>query len=223
MKYSLVTMKPNVMRRNFFSQILGMNLRIWVSMKARRTIMKRGSFDNYIMGTKPKDLDSKFGIFIKSMMKSKLKDPKFKLPPIAGHSTQDRTRKTKYWEYRNIPSVYMPNTVKSALQDNTEYYVKTPQEMSRYEIAELEQELREAGEDGGDSDDDEIEADTPEETERLRKCPEHQKWMAKMRKLCKLRHGVIKRYFEKYKYRKAARNEIIAAAEASEEAIKEMM
>ena len=51
MKYSLITMKPNVMRRSFFSQILGMNLRVWVSMKARRTIMKKGSFDNYILST----------------------------------------------------------------------------------------------------------------------------------------------------------------------------
>ena len=53
MKYSLITMKPNVMRRTFFSQILGMNLRVWVSMKARRNIMKKGSFDNYILTTKP--------------------------------------------------------------------------------------------------------------------------------------------------------------------------
>ena len=87
MKYSLITMKPNVMRRSFFSQILGINLRIWVSMKARRTIMKRGSFDNYIMQTNSKDLDSKFGIFIKEIMKKKQKDPKFKLPSIPGHAT----------------------------------------------------------------------------------------------------------------------------------------
>jgi ribosomal protein L28 len=54
MKYSLVTMKPNVMRRSFFSEILGINLRVWVSMKARRCIMKKGSFDNYILNTREK-------------------------------------------------------------------------------------------------------------------------------------------------------------------------
>ena len=69
MKYSLITMKPNVMRRSFFSQILGMNLRVWVSMKARRTIMKKGSFDNYILSTNSKTLDSKFGVYIKSLIK----------------------------------------------------------------------------------------------------------------------------------------------------------
>lgn len=59
------------------------------------------------------------------------------MPIIPGHNTQARTRKTKFWEYRNIPSIYMP--AGSNLQiDQTEYYMKTPQEMSRYEIAELE-------------------------------------------------------------------------------------
>lgn len=69
MKYSLITMKPNVMRRTFFSQILGMNLRVWVSMKARKTIMKKGSFDNYILRTKPEQLDSKFGMYIRNLMR----------------------------------------------------------------------------------------------------------------------------------------------------------
>ena len=87
-----------------------MNLRIWVSMKARRTIMKRGSFDNYIMRTPAKQLDSKFGVLLRSLMKKKEKDPQFKVPLIAGQATLPRTRKTKYWEYRNVPSVYLPAT-----------------------------------------------------------------------------------------------------------------
>ena len=53
MKYSLITMKPNTMRKNMFSDILGMNFRLWISMKARRCIMKSGSFDNYLLQTKP--------------------------------------------------------------------------------------------------------------------------------------------------------------------------
>ena len=47
--------------------------------------------------------------------------------------------------------------------------------------------------------------------------------MVKMKQLMKLRHGVIKSYFEKNKYKKASRNEIIQAAEESEVAIKEIM
>ena len=48
-----------------------MHLRIWVSMKARRTIMKRGSFDNYILKTKPEQIDSKFGLYIRQLMRQK--------------------------------------------------------------------------------------------------------------------------------------------------------
>ncbi len=44
-----------------------------------------------------------------------------------------------------------------------------------------------------------------------------------MKTLAKLRHGVIKRYFEKHKYRRNHRNEIIEAAEETEEAMQEIM
>ena len=70
--------------------------------------MKRGSFDNYILKTKPEQIDSKFGLYIRQLMRYKQKDPQFKMPVIPGQANLPKTRKTKYWEYRNIPSVYMP-------------------------------------------------------------------------------------------------------------------
>jgi hypothetical protein len=51
----------------------------------------------------------------------------------------------------------------------------------------------------------------------------YQKMLVKMKQLMKLRHGVIKSYFEKNKYKKASRNEIIEAAEETEVVIKEML
>ena len=51
----------------------------------------------------------------------------------------------------------------------------------------------------------------------------YNKLMAKMKQLMKLRHGVIKQYFEKHKYKKNYRNEIIEAAEESEKVIKQIM
>jgi hypothetical protein len=46
----------------YFSKLLKKNLRITMSMKAYKCITKMdGSIDNYILLTKPKDLDSKFG------------------------------------------------------------------------------------------------------------------------------------------------------------------
>ena len=112
----------------------------------------------------------------------------------------------------------MPNTA-NMLQDQSQWYLKTPQEMSRYEIADLEAELRSVNEAG----DQEEPIPDEHEIEAMRANPEYIRFMGKMKKLVKLRHGVIKRYFEKYKNRKAARNEIIEAAEASEEAIAEIM
>ena len=218
MKYSLVTMKPNVMRRTFFSQLLGMNLRVWVSMKARRTIMKRGSFDNYILRTNPKELDSKFGLLLKSLMKKKEKNPQFQVPAIAGQANLPRTRSTKYWEYRNVPAVYMPVTAKQRQVDQTEFYFKTPQEMSRYEIAELEKEIQELN-----SAVDEDVTQTEAEVKAMRATPEYRRFLEKVKILQKMRHGVIKRYFDKHKYKKNNRNEIIAQAEESEVHLREIL
>jgi len=53
MKYSIQTMKPNVKRKSLHSEILGMSFHTWISMKARKCIMKQGSFDNYLINTKP--------------------------------------------------------------------------------------------------------------------------------------------------------------------------
>ena len=217
MKYSLITMKPNLMRRTFFSQVLGMDLRLWVSMKARRTIMKRGSFDNYILKTKTEHIDSKFGLYLRSLMKQKLRNPQMSIPVIAGTHTQPRTRKTKYWEYRNIPSIYKPAGV-NLTEDTSKLYLKTPQEMSRHEIAELERELKEMTERG-------LEDNFPDELAEIefQKDPNRKLIQSKLKQLMKLRHGVIRRYFDKYKYKKNHRNEIIEAAEETETVLKELL
>ena len=69
MKYSLVTQMPNVMRKTLRSDILGMSFRLWISMKARRCIMKAGTFDNYLLNTKPAVIDSKMGLMLRSYVK----------------------------------------------------------------------------------------------------------------------------------------------------------
>lgn len=139
-----------------------------------------------------------------------------KMPIIPGHSTQAKTRTTKYWQYRNVPSIYMPAQA-NMHEDQTKYYIKTPQEMSRYEIAELEKELRDINEV-----DDETIADEADFKE-LQANPEYRRFIQKMKTLAKLRHGVIKRYFEQHKYKRNHRNEIIEAAEETEVAIQEIL
>ena len=71
MKYSLITMKPNVMRKNLASEILGTNFRLWISMKARKCIMKAGSFDYYLLNTKPALIDSRMGLHLRMHIKQK--------------------------------------------------------------------------------------------------------------------------------------------------------
>ena len=69
MKKSIVTMKPNVKSRNLRSDILGQSFKLDITMKARRCIMKAGSLDNYLLTTKAKDIDSKFGMYLRDLIK----------------------------------------------------------------------------------------------------------------------------------------------------------
>jgi len=52
---------------------------------------------------------------------------------------------TKVWEYKQIPTIYSPVNVRQTV-DFTEFYIKPPQEMSRYELQELEMEIKKAEE-----------------------------------------------------------------------------
>ena len=52
-----------------------------------------------------------------------------------------RTRMTKKWEYKRVPSIYIP--IKSRVtEDQSKYFLKSPAEMSRHEIAELERTVK---------------------------------------------------------------------------------
>jgi ribosomal protein L28 len=100
MKKSIITMKPNIKRKVLRSEILQRNFKIYISMKARRCIMKAGSFDKYLMTTSVKDIDSKFGLYVRDLMFKKQKDPNLEIGYIPGNSHQGRTKKTSIWEYK---------------------------------------------------------------------------------------------------------------------------
>ena len=65
MKYRIETQKPNIYKKKVRSDILGKEFKIWISMKTRKCIMKAGSLDNYLLNTKPKRIDSKFGLYLR--------------------------------------------------------------------------------------------------------------------------------------------------------------
>lgn len=71
--------KINVHKKVFFSSILGKKFRVNVSMKAYKTMRKYGGFDNYILLTKPKNMYSIFGEYLRRVMLHKLNHPSLDL------------------------------------------------------------------------------------------------------------------------------------------------
>lgn len=142
MKYRIETQKPNTYQKKLRSEILDTDLKIWISMKTRKCIMKAGSLDRYLLTTGPSKLDSKFGLYLKNLIQEKQRDPSnFTLPYIPGSATQRKTRKTKVWQYKQIPAMYTPAHIRQKV-DLSEFYEKIPAEMSRYELQELETAIR---------------------------------------------------------------------------------
>lgn len=71
MKYRIETQKPNIFRKRLRSDILDKEFKLWISTKARKCIMKAGSLDNYLLNTKPSLIHSKFGLYLRSLIKQK--------------------------------------------------------------------------------------------------------------------------------------------------------
>ena len=94
-------------------------------MKARRCIMKAGSLDNYLLHTKPKRIGSKFGLYLRELIKAKQADANFKVPYVPGTATVRRKRTHKKWHLHRVSPVYIPAHVK-ATRDLSEFYEKSP-------------------------------------------------------------------------------------------------
>jgi len=101
MKYSIQMMKPNVHKKTLYSNVLHTAFKMYISTKARKCIIKAGSFDNYLLNTKPKYIDSRFGLHVRDLMIKKTKNPSFMVPYIPGQATMPRTKTKQNWEYRN--------------------------------------------------------------------------------------------------------------------------
>lgn len=61
--------------------------------------MKAGSLDNYLLKTNPKNIDSKFGLYLRDLIQKKRRDPDFVVPYIPGTARLQKTKKTTVWEY----------------------------------------------------------------------------------------------------------------------------
>lgn len=79
-KKSRRTWRPNIQKKRLESKILGKTLKLEVTTKMMKCMRKYGSFDNYILLTEPKNLDSIYGEYLRKLMLNKLNDPSFKIP-----------------------------------------------------------------------------------------------------------------------------------------------
>ena len=70
---------PNVFKKTFFSQVLGNKITLSATTKALRCMRKVNGFDNYIMLTNPKRLDSVYGEYLRRVMLRKINDETFEV------------------------------------------------------------------------------------------------------------------------------------------------
>jgi len=194
MKASIKMQKPNIKRRYLYSDTLKQKIKLFISTKARKCIMKAGSLDKYLLKTPTRQIDSKYGLYLRDLIMKKQKDPNFRVGYILGTSHQGKTRKTSVWDYKQVPAVYMTAQTKIS-DDHTKYYLRTPHEMSRHELKEMEVLIKEMEE-----------PDRLVSEEIAKKLPEYLEFRRQMLLMQPVRWGIIKRYFQKYKYKKVQRD-----------------
>jgi len=68
--------------KTFWSDALNRSLRLSVTMKALRTIRKKGCLDTYLLTTSPRDMRSRMGELLKMHITKKLLDPEYQVPYI---------------------------------------------------------------------------------------------------------------------------------------------
>lgn len=86
---------PNIINKWFKSDVLGKELRLQVTTKAYRCMKRVGGFDNYVLLTKPKLLDSIYGEYLRRLMLLKLNDPSYQLPKLTRAMPKPNIRRRK--------------------------------------------------------------------------------------------------------------------------------
>lgn len=73
---------PNVVRKTYYSNILGVKLQIRVTTNAIRCIDKAGGFDSYILHTPPHKMQSKLGMYLREEMNKEIVAKGITPPPV---------------------------------------------------------------------------------------------------------------------------------------------
>ena len=129
------TKKPNVNKITYFSKILQTNFKLFVSTKAMKTIVRFGSFDNYILNTHHTKLRSQYGLYLKGLMRKKLKNPKMDIGYIYLTSWARKNRWQQNSKFKNQSSIFIPMNIRQN-EDRSLYFLKDRQDMTRGELQE---------------------------------------------------------------------------------------
>jgi len=203
-KKTKVTKRPNYNYKRLYSDILQMYIRLPITTTALKNIVKKGCLDNYILLTKEKKMNSKMGMFLRNLMLQKMKNPNFIVPYIPFQATPGNSRRRRAKYMTNLPSVYIPLHVKQN-EDLSRYHLKTPDQMTREDMAELEVLFKDP------------ETNRNLDKEWKKKQPYYQNIRAQMIELQPKRHEAIRKYWEINKKNKKARSWILEMAQDSEE------
>lgn len=154
-------------------------------------------------------------MYLKELIQKKQANPDYKPPYIPGQSKNRVARKTKHWDYRDVPSIYIPAHVK-LYHDQSLFYEKAVTEMSRREMAALERKV----EDNFASQD--LTAEEQEKLEEEETMTEEEQALAfeEMQSLQPTRVMWIKKYLEQYKNNPTKREMVLEAIQESEDVTK---
>ena len=87
-----------------------------------------GSFDNYILCTKPKFLDSKYGEYLREMMLRKINDDNFRVPYILGMGKKEKIKHHKRYIYsKEQKKILIPKEFKNTFKTFQRRFGATPE------------------------------------------------------------------------------------------------
>jgi large subunit ribosomal protein L28 len=122
---------PTVFKKSYFSEVLGKSITTNVTTKTIKCIRKYGGFDNYILLTKPENMKSLFGEYLRKIMLEKINNPDLDLTHARVFGTRPDA-KTKLKRKLVHDALHMPKEIRH--KDQTMNMFRGFNEMSKEEL-----------------------------------------------------------------------------------------
>jgi len=123
---------PNVFKKSFFSKVLGKMVTTNVTTKTIKCIRKYGGFDNYILLTKPENMQSMLGEYLRKIMIEKINNPNLDVEHASIFGTNPDVKSTRKRKMVH-DGIFMPKEIRH--KDHTMDYFRGFNEMSKEELS----------------------------------------------------------------------------------------